>query len=263
MKISLILPSYKRPELLNLGLWSLSQQKTSYRLEIIVLNDGIVDSTEEICKKYKNKLHIRYIFTGYKNSSEESKFRSPSFALNIGIKKSKGKIIILSSPEIFHLNNTIDYIVSPLIDNKKILSTPQYISIDNTGKVKDYLSENLTLNLPEDIFLSLESNTPRCRYASKLPFCIGLYKKELIEIGGYDEDFTGWACDDDDIIGRLILNGLTYNYCSARIIHLYHPKQYDKELKMNNREYLHNLGLYKKRKGTIIRNKNKKWGILK
>ena len=61
MKVSILLPSFKRPELLNLGLASLLHFKPTIDFEIIVLNDGIIDETENICKQYKESLNIRYI----------------------------------------------------------------------------------------------------------------------------------------------------------------------------------------------------------
>jgi len=263
MKVSIIIASFKRPELLNLGLWSLSQQHMKYELETVIINDGIKDETEKICNKYKNKLNTRYIFTGQRNLKDVSIFRSPSLALNIGIKQSKSDIIILTCPEIFHLNNGINFIVDSLMKNKRILSSPKFISFDKTGKVKNYLINDLTLNIPNDIMSSLESNNHRCKYASTLPFCMGMYKKEIIDIGGYDEDFTGFAADDDDLVGRLKLNGLTYIFNQANIIHLYHEKQYGWETRMKNERHIHNVTLFKERKGIIVRNKNRKWGELK
>ncbi|GAG85021.1 unnamed protein product, partial [marine sediment metagenome] len=164
-------------------------------------------------------MNIKYIFTREKNS----KFRCPSFAYNIGIKQSKGEIIILSSPEIFHLNDSVDLIVAPLLKNKRILSSPEAegISFDTTGKVTNYLFKEPTLDLAKDINSLLKWGSKRSRYARKLPFFMGLYKKELMEIGGYDEDFTGYSGDDDDLIWRLKEKGLIFNYCSANIIHLY------------------------------------------
>jgi len=259
MKVSLVMASFNRTNLLDLGLWSISIQDIHHNLEIIVLNDGIIDNTENICKKYSN-LNIRYIFTGTRNLNEVEKFRSPSFALNIGIKQSKGDIIIISSPEIFHLNNSIDKLINPFENDENILTTPEYLGFDNDGIVLNYLSKNLTLNLPENIVSSIEINTVVCKYRSTLPFCMGIYKQNLIDIGGYDEDFTGWAGDDDDLMGRLLLKGLKYQYCSAKVIHLYHPKAYNVEQKYNDVGYLHNLKLFQDRKGIIIRNQNRVWG---
>ena len=120
-KLSLILPCFFRAKLLNLSLWSIVQQKIKYDLEIVVLNDCIKDNTEEICSKYKDKLNIKYIFTGQRNENSFIHTRIPGFAINIGVKQCKGEIIILSSPEVFHLNNSINLIVEPLLKIKRLL----------------------------------------------------------------------------------------------------------------------------------------------
>lgn len=256
MKVSLLLPSFQRAELLNIGLKSISMQHINYELEIIVINDGIKDNTERICSKYSD-LNIRYLFTGQRNEKEII-FRTPVFAFNIGIKQSKGEIIILSNPEIFHIGDTINSLVEPLLTNKNIITSPE-VMFDNTGKTKEYLTDYYTNQLPKEIEEDLEKNTTRCKYASRLPFCIGLYKSHLIDIHGYDEDLSGWACDDDDIIDRLLLKGLTFYYTKAEVIHLYHDKQYERGNRQHPK-FLHNYNIYKTRKNTIIRNIGKEWG---
>jgi len=254
MKVSIILPSFQRADLLNIGLKSISVQHINYELEIIVINDGIKDNTESICKQYCN---VKYLFTGQRNEPNII-FRTPAIAFNIGIKQSTGDIIILSNPEIFHIKDTINLLIEPLLSNKNIITTPE-VMFDNTGKTKEYLTNYYTNQLPKKIEEDLEKNTTRCKYASKLPFCIGLYKRHLIDIQGYDEDLTGWACDDDDIINRLLLKGLKFYFTEAEVIHLYHEKQYER----GNREhpkFLHNYNIYQERKNTIVRNIGKEWG---
>ena len=48
-------------------------------------------------------MNIRYIFTGMRNK-EKLVWRCPSFAINIGVKQSKADYIILTCPEIYHLD---------------------------------------------------------------------------------------------------------------------------------------------------------------
>lgn len=263
MKVSLVMSSFKRAKLLNLGLGSLAKQFINYDLEIIVINDGINDETKSICDKYKDRFNIKYVFAGQRNYNE-IKFRSPSIALNIGIKQAKGDIIIFSCPEIYHLNQTINNIIEPMKFQKRIFSTHSHMFFDNTSVLTRLLLDDNTYKLTNRLLeLQLENNTYRCEYSLKLPFCMGIYKKELIEIGGYDEDFTGWGADDDDLVNRLKLNGLKHIYTGAKIIHLYHDKQYDRENKDHSPEYQHNLKLFKERKNQIIRNKNREWGVIR
>ena len=264
MKVSIILPCFKRMNYLNYSLWSLSQQNISYDIETIILNDYLSNGeAESICNKYKDKLNIRYIFTGQRHTKEKIIRRDQGFVLNIGVKKAKGDIIILTGNGIFHLNNSIDLIVNPLISNKKILSTPRDIFFDS-GKIADYLSINLIRELPKNLFdIPKSKSWGIINYASYLPFFMGMYKKEFIDIGGHDEDFVGMCGLDDDLIGRLKLNGLQYCQCNAKIIHLYHPKSISiKENRWANADWVYNTFLRLGRKNMIVRNKNREWGKL-
>ena len=248
-----------RPDLLKLGLWSLTQQTIKYEFETIVLNDGVEDDTETICNVYKDKLNIRYFFTGQRNIKEKMIHRDSGFAMNIGVKKAKGEIIILSGAEMYHLNNTINLIVDPLINDKKILSIPEMIYFDDTGNTVNYLSINPTTDLPEDLLNEIKLNREN-RRASLMPFFMGMYKKHFIKIGGYDEDFVGYAGDDNDFVNRLLLKELTHNPTNAEIIHLYHGKRCDSRQHWNNPKWVYNYNLSLVRKEKIVRNKNREWG---
>lgn len=259
------MPCFKRMDYLIYNLWSLAHQKISYNLETIILNDYLSDSkAKEICNKYKDKLNIKYIFTGQRNEKRKIIERDQGFVLNIGVKQSTGDIIILTGNGLFHLNDTIDLVVNPLIHVKKILSTEKYIFFDN-GKITKYLSKEITKKLPENLF-----SIPKSVYwgiiksAYTLPFFMAMYKKEFVDIGGHDEDFTGLAGLDDDLINRLLLNGLKYHYCEAKIIHLYHPKSIlPTENRWENPRWVYNTFLRFTRKDKIVRNEDREWGEIK
>ena len=151
MNVSLVMGTFKRTKLLDLNLWAIAQQKINYELEIIVCNDYLPDDTEKICNKYKNKLNIKYIFTGQRNLREKIKSRNSGFALNIGVKKATGDILILTCAEIFQTNNAINLIVLPLINNKKLLSIPTKMGFDDTGKLSAFLLNKQTSDLPKEL----------------------------------------------------------------------------------------------------------------
>jgi len=262
-KVSIILPCFKRIDYLDYNLWSLSQQTISYNLETIVLNDYLSNSgAREICNKYK-ALNIKYVFTGQRNRRTKIIARDQGFVLNIGVKQSKGDIIILAGNGLFHLNNTVDLVVNPLITNKKILSTEQFIFFDS-GKIGNYLSKNLTTKIPQNLLSNpISEHWGLIKYTYTLPFFMGMYKKEFIDIGGHDEDFIGVGGLDDDLVDRLKLNGLKFHNCNARIVHLYHPKSIlIGKNRWENSKWTYNTFLRFTRKGTILRNENRDWGIL-
>jgi len=121
---SLIITSFRRPHLLQWGLYSLAQQAVPAGFEIIVLNDGLHDETENICKEYQRQLNLTYVFTGERNLSGENKWRVPGFAINIGAQLSRGEILIISCAEMFHLNDCVLQLTLPLLNNSKLLGIP-------------------------------------------------------------------------------------------------------------------------------------------
>ena len=267
MKVSILLPAFRRANLLRLGLLSILKYKPTCDYEILVLNDGIIDQTEEVCKMFEGLLNIKYIFTGNRNLDGVIKKRVPGFALNIGIKQSEGDIIILSCPEMYHLNNAIDIIVNTVIQNKKGLVIPEFVYFDQARLVTNHL----LIRTNEDI---IRCKDPELIDSSKLisgdyghghvvmPFLLGLYKKELLDINGYDEDFIGYAAEDNDLIDRLKLNGCNHIRTLARAIHLYHEGSTDGRCHWENPDWVLNFNLYQSRKGIIKRNEGRLWGML-
>jgi len=262
IKVSLLLPSYKKSIMLDLTLWSMTQQKINYDLEIIVINDGIKDNTENICNKYKDKLNIKYIFTGQRNKNNIV-VRNPCFATNIAVKESKGDIIILSAPDVLHLNNAIDLIVEPLLTNKKLMTIPDFLYMDTTGNTLNYLLENKNLSLPNNLLEEIKKH-PESKRAVEMTYFVGMFKEEYIKIGGMDEDFTGFAGQDNDLMNRLQLNNLIYHRTKAEVLHLYHKRiSCGSVLHYEIPEWVKNWELYQSRKGIIIRNKDREWGVIK
>lgn len=247
-RVSIIIPSYNRSHLLKWNLFSLAKQKISVTYETIVLNDGLPDETEAICRQYQEALNLRYVFTGQRNLKNKLLWRSPGFALNIAAKISNGAILIICDAEIFHINNTVDLVSCPLMENSKLIAYPTGIS-DRDGSILNQLIKN-------NGNLELDFNNYQ-QLLTQYPFFWAVDRDEYFAIGGYDEDFTGIAADDDDFRHRLILNDCSLYLTNARIIHLFHKKQYGEKIAARRTA---NLNLYTKKRGNIVRNLNREWG---
>lgn len=263
-KVSIIMSCFNRSDLLKWGLASIHKQEHRHELEVVVVNDGPMDETENVCNSFKGDLNIKYVFVGQRNVGGLIP-RNPCFANNIAFKQSSGEIILLTCPEIYQIGtNVISRIVEPLLVNKKILSIPKSF-FEDTGYVVQLLSEGYSI---EETFrthkkLRTVGTKKLVKYGTNrtvLPFLMGLWRNCFEEIGGYDEDFTGIAGEDNDFIDRLQLSGFNYHVTEAEIIHLYHPKVF---VKTNNRkQYKYNVRLRRKKKHTIVRNEGREWGKL-
>jgi glycosyltransferase involved in cell wall biosynthesis len=84
--VSVIIPTFNRANLIEKAIKSVLKQ-TYQDFEIIVVDDGSIDNTEEIIRGFKDK-RVKYIKKYKKN-------RGISVARNIGIKVARGKYIAL------------------------------------------------------------------------------------------------------------------------------------------------------------------------
>lgn len=249
-EVSILITTFQRPHLLKWNLFSLAKQNIPFTFETIILNDGTEDATRKLCQEYKTRLNTRYIFTGQRNTGGQIKYRVPGFALNVGIKKASGKVLVVSCAEMFHINNTIELLCKTALLNKKNIAT--CIGMDDDGTFLEYINVHngdFDLNAYNNNYRSLNT---------RIPFLMAYSREELIDIGGYDEGFTGLAYDDNDIMDRLINNGCNLLYTEAKTIHLYHQR-HDTGLELTP-EYLFNAQLYYERQGQIVRNIGSDWG---
>lgn len=225
VEISIALTTHNREEDCIFCLTKLLEQKTNL-IEIILLNDYHIDS--ENLKNFCNTHNIRYIHTGIQKKGEYL-WRVPGFALNIGAKESIGNYLIIGNAEILHLDNMC---IEKMFNNKKSISTPTVYA-----------------QLEKNNFKNLRT------YKNYLPFFWGFPKQTFLDIGGYDEDFTGIAFEDNDISDRL-RSVLNFNVIDSKIVHLWNTPP------GAGPRWQHNKNIYESRQGILIRNTNKEWGIL-
>ena len=139
LRASILITSFMRPHLLRWNLFSLARQEIGFDFETIVLNDGIPDETEALCREYQDVLNLKYVFTGQRNQRGELLYRVPGFAVNIGARIASGDILIISCAEMFHINNTIGLLTAPLGCDPRLMATA--IGMDDDGSFLDYLNE--------------------------------------------------------------------------------------------------------------------------
>ena len=256
MELSVVMPSFKRADLLQYGLqsWALQNIKSSY--EIIVLNDGIHDETEKVCQMYQSRLPIRYVFTGQRNA-QGIVWRTPGFAINIGAQLATGKNILITCPEIYVLNDCVQYMVDSLTDDpRKLVITDG--KDDRGATFLNFVKTGYSnVNMLHHYEMGAKNTHP---LNTEFPFFMGMNRKQFMDIGGYDEDFIGYCFDDADIVSRLRKAGCYTHKVAAKIIHLYHPRlRYGLEEVKDKWKY--NEKLYLDRINQVERNVGRPWGV--
>jgi len=258
MKVSLTMATFERDIQLALGLGSIVNKEYSFELEIVVVDDGAPSSgglynAEYWCNLYRSYgADIKYIFAGERNKHGIIK-RNPCFANNIAVKATTGDILVLSCPEMYHINNCLELIVTPLLTDKKLLTIPESMYFDDTGEFTRYMRMGYNSCLLPLLRVDEES--------VQMPFLMGMWKDEFMKIGGYDEDFTGYAGDDNDLADRLRWNGCKYFRTPAEIVHLNHGPRCDSQEHFENPAWKHNYDVRKAGRGKIVRNVGREWGV--
>ena len=125
--ISVIIPTYNRENMIGYAIKSVLNQ-TFKNLEIIVVDDGSTDNTEEIIRGFKDK-RVKYIKKYKKN-------RGISVARNVGIKIARGKYIALLDSDDKWLPEKLDKQIKILQDGSPELGVVYSNScyIDESGK---------------------------------------------------------------------------------------------------------------------------------
>ena len=100
--VTVVVPAYNTEKYIDKCLQSLLNQ--SYReIEVIVIDDGSKDRTNEICKKYE-QADSRFLLISKKNTGV-------SDTRNVGIHHAKGKFIIFVDSDDYVTNDYIDTLV--------------------------------------------------------------------------------------------------------------------------------------------------------
>ena len=218
-KLSIIIPTFCRPNLLRLGLYSLQKQTLNFSYEIIILNDGEEnDGTKEVIEEFSHTLNIKYIVCRQKDDPID--FRIPGFALNIGVAHATGRHLIIMSPEIFILDDKITEMMRILDKNPSLMVIPEGLN-DSSGECLQLVEQ--TKQITGDQFAQFAQTCTKLN--TELPFFMAINRQKYLDIGGYDENFVGYCFDDNDFVCRLQDIGCQYYHVDMRVVHLYHSRK--------------------------------------
>lgn len=110
-QISVIMPTYERPNLLRYALGSLENQ-TFKEFEVLVINNGNT-KVSDVANEYSKSLNIKYF--------DSDIIGNVSHAKNIGLKNSSGKYIAYLDDDDWYHSNHLEILYSELGKNKNLV----------------------------------------------------------------------------------------------------------------------------------------------
>tara|TARA_B110000902_G_scaffold47411_1_gene53839 strand:- start:3159 stop:3956 length:798 start_codon:yes stop_codon:yes gene_type:complete len=208
--ISVIIPTYRNPEYLDICLQSAIDQQDN-KNEIIVAVDGFYEESKQVLETYKD--HISVLDLGHNQGMQQ--------ALNLGvINATNEKIFILNDDNVFC--SGWDTVIEKSLSKNSVLTLNQ---IEPTGPgIFDFPVKNFGRN-PEEFkykeFIKYEKSIKKDELTLNggiFPFA--MYKKDYMIVGGFDVMYQSPFICDWDFFLKLDLNGI--GFTRTHKAHLYH-----------------------------------------
>lgn len=239
-KTSLIISTYNWPEALNLCLKSVAVQRVLPD-EVILADDGSDEKTKKVVQQFAEIVSIPV-----KHVWQEDKGFRLARVRNLAIKKSEGDyLIFIDGDVILHPDFVKDHRQNQksgrfITGSRVLLSEKETIRKLKNGLTKFvfpfYSARNKLNGIRSKLLSGLFSKTNTGIY--NVRGCnMSFYKSDLLEINGFDEQFTGWGREDSDIVYRLLKSGrMKYKLkFGALQYHLFHNEQDRSSVNENNR----------------------------
>jgi glycosyltransferase involved in cell wall biosynthesis len=187
--ISVIVPTYNRADLISETIESILNQ-TYKNFELIIVDDGSTDNTEEVIRKFKDS-RIKYIKT--------DNWGGPARPRNIGIKKAKGEYIAFCDDDDIWLPEKLEKQIRVFqISNETAMLYTRFKTIEGDVISNKIFPENGKYK-SGNIFKSI--------YLRNLIACSGVIVKRSVldQVGLFNTDPNLIAIEDADLWLRISL----------------------------------------------------------
>lgn len=200
MRCSIVIASFQKAPLLARTLDSIIRQRPPFRHEVIVVDDGSTDNTQEVCESRP---------VTYRRIDREPTYRNPCFARNLGYKLASGEVIISQSDDVVHEGtNVIERLVSGLQEGESRQATVWNTEFSPTG-------------------VAMRRMHCYCGESRKEPlFFLGsIHRSVLYSIGSLEERLNEPGYDDTLLAEMLKRIGVKFEYLPDVVgLHQNHPR---------------------------------------
>lgn len=243
LQFSIIIPTFNKKQSLGFVLAAIfSQNYPKSKYEVIVVDDGSSDGTWKLVEKIKPNCNFKYIYWPRRNIKPKKEYQKWARfynrvgpARNIGIKHSRGDIILFNDADILMARDCLEKHSRYHHRDRNIIVRGFRMLLPKTFKpdlikVKNISSfENIVK--PEK---PADERKIHCRFYDlseegwqrvATPN-LSIRKEHLEKIGGFSRDFVFWGFEDVDLGYRLKRSGLRLIWDDKiKVYHLYHLRE--------------------------------------
>lgn len=241
MKISVIVTTYNRPDALKKVLDGLLAQ-TYLPDEIIIADDGSTDQTRQTIQPYLNRsdISVKHVW------QEDKGFRLAQIRNRSILASTSDYLVFLDGdciPEAHYVEDHLELAQEGFFFQGKRVIVNQ--------KASDEFSFSDTRSIFRRLNLAMSGSISNSHHIVRFPFLpahttaklsgirgcnMGFFKKDLMEVNGFNQDFKGWGREDSEIVVRMYKYGIKRKEHPFRAIcyHLWHKENTRKSLDKND-----------------------------
>lgn len=235
---SIIVTTYNSPGYLRRVLAGYATQSV-YPNELIVADDGSGSETAEVIKLFKKSAPFPVSHVWH----EDLGFRAARIR-NEAIKIAMGEYIIMADGDCIPHHRFIE-------DHLRLCSPGWFVQGKRMLVGRKASESFLPGGNSRLIWLCLRGRLSGCHHVPRVQGFAGekkglhgiktcnmaLFKKDLLAVNGFNEDFIGWGREDSELAARLFASGMRRKDppFSAIVFHLWHKENSRAELSENDR----------------------------
>ena len=206
-------------------------QKSKYTdFELVVVDDC---SDEQHRLEEKLKLY-NFPSTLIRLEKQHKFYTNPCIPFNIGFSYAKGDTILIQNPECFHMGQVLQK-ASTIQNNDYLVFSCYNLDKSLSEKIRDENANDIDFSRINDSLMPLINrpvshceetawyNHPVYR-DTKMHFACAIKKNDLIDLGGFDENYSfAVAYDDNDLVARILKKKMNVSYSNVPIVvHQWH-----------------------------------------
>lgn len=201
MKLSVVISTYNRWQLLELCVLALYQTRAEQRdWECIVVNDGSTDDTFAWLARWRQERELRGI-ANFRHVTRRLNMGEPNCVAlprNCGLKAARGEYVAFIDGDCIACSDAVE-------------ATIRWAKWAEAHRAKHFLTSACWWRITrsaEKEFGPFKAWGPRGADSS-VPFgpWFAVKRKTLMDIGGFDERFVGYGAEDEDMVTRLVRLG--------------------------------------------------------
>jgi glycosyltransferase involved in cell wall biosynthesis len=201
--VSIIIPTYNGAKRIEKCLTTLSQQDYKGEFEIIVVDDGSTDDTQQTIKKFKEVTLI------------QKKNAGPATARNHGANIAKGEILLFTDDDCVPMPDWISQMVQPFLDN------PELVGVK--GAYRTHQPE-LTARFVQLEYEDKYDVMAKHEYIDFIDTYSAGYRRDIfLKYDGFDTSFPVACAEDQELSFRIGRDGHKMKFIPQAIVYHTHP----------------------------------------